>query len=275
MVVNYLLNLFLAKELLVSEITELSRTFNVKLFGGIVVTGASYKIYGSLENMFNAAWLKPLLTFALPDASLLYVLVRMPTALKDKLPRSQIELAVANWFKNKTSLQSIFVTEPIYTEDLTDRIDAVLFVGGFDTATLFDGLQKKCESLKSLAVEKGFMTDDWQVIMPKIEEPTPVELETSPLPPTVEVPLPPEEPKAAETPIALDDRTSEVAAVMLEPPKPVEALPAPTKPAEALEVPKAKAKPKRARKIMTKVAAPKRKKKTEKVEEQKKEITSA
>ena len=171
MVVNYLINMFLAKETLVNEISELSRTFNVKLFSGIVVTGASYKIYGSIENMLNTAWLKPLLAFDLSSASLLYVLLRMPSSLKDKLPRAKIELAIANWFKEKTSLQSIYITEPIYTEDMTDRIDAVLFVGGFDTIKLLANLQKKVEPLKNQAVEKGFMTEDWQLIMPKIEEP--------------------------------------------------------------------------------------------------------
>ena len=170
-VVNYLLNLFLEKEALVSEISELSRTFNTKFFSGIVVTGASYKIYGSIENMLNAAWAKPLLGFDLPSASLLYVLIRMPTILKDKLPRSKIELAITNWFKAKTSFQSIFITEPIYTEDMTDRVDAVLFVGGFDTSSLLSELQNKVEPLKIKAVEKGFMTDDWQLIVPKIEEP--------------------------------------------------------------------------------------------------------
>ena len=133
MVANYLLNLFLAKDTLVDEISELSRTFNTKLFTPLLVTGASYKIYGSLENMLNTALLKPFLTFDLSSASLLYVLLRMPLSLKDKLPRGKIELAITNWFKEKTNLQSIYITEPIYTEDMTDRIDAVLFVGGFDT----------------------------------------------------------------------------------------------------------------------------------------------
>jgi hypothetical protein len=274
MVINYLLNLFLAKESLVTEISELSRTFNIKLFGGIAVTGASYKIYGSIENMLNAAWLKPLLNFTLPSASLLYVLIRMPASLKEKLSRSKIELAIADWFKDKTSFQSISISEPIYTQDMTDRIDAVLFVSGFDTAALLADLQKKGESLKGKAVEKGFMTEDWQIITPKIEEPKPVEV-TPPL--VAEVPPAPEEPKTvAEIPIALEDRTVEPVPVPLEAPQIVEALPAPIESPKALEAPKTEQKPKRTPKTTTrKVAAPKRRKKTEKVEEQKEETTSA
>jgi len=84
------------------------------------------------------------------------------------LPRGKIELAITNWFKEKTNLQSIYITEPIYTEDMTDRIDAVLFLGGFDTSKMMNNLEQKVKSLKTLAVERGFITENWGVIT-KIE----------------------------------------------------------------------------------------------------------
>ena len=169
MVLNYLLNLFLTKDSLVEEISELSRTFNIKLFAPIVVTGASYNVYGSIENMLNTALLKPFLTFDLSTASLLYVVLRMPMSLRDKLPRGKIELAITNWFKKKTALQSIYVAEPIYTEDMNDRIDAVLFVGGFEIGKMLSDLEQKVFPLKNLAVEKGFMTEEGSFII-KVEE---------------------------------------------------------------------------------------------------------
>jgi hypothetical protein len=110
-VVNYLLELFLSKELLVQEITELSRTFNIKLFSALAVTGASYKVYGSIQNMLDAALLKPLTNFEVSSASLLYVLLRIPAALKESVPKTKIDLAITNWFKNKTNPQSIHVSE--------------------------------------------------------------------------------------------------------------------------------------------------------------------
>ena len=169
MVLNYLLNLFLTKYTLVEEISELSRTFDTKLFAPIVVTGASYNVYGSIENMLNTALLKPFLKFDLSTASLLYVVLRMPMNLKDKLPRGKIELAITNWFKEKTTLQSIYIAEPIYTKDMTDRIDAVLFVGGFEIGKMLSDLEKKVLQLKNIAVEKGFMTEDGSFII-KVEE---------------------------------------------------------------------------------------------------------
>ena len=169
-IANYLVNLLLAKETLVQEISELSRTFNAKMYTVLLATGASIKIYGSLENMLNATLLKPLLDFDLSSASLLYVLLRMPISLKDKLPRGKIELAIAGWFKEKANLKSIYITEPIYVEDTSDRIDLALFVGGFDTTKMFNDFDKKVKSLKSRAVEKGFIKEeDWQIIMKNLE----------------------------------------------------------------------------------------------------------
>ena len=162
-VVNYLLDMLLSKSSLVQEIAELSRTFNVKMFSVIAATASSYQVYGSIENMLNTALLKPLLSFNLSSASLLYVLLRMPASLKEKVTRTEIELSITNWFKEKTSLQSIHISEPVYTEDINDRIDAVLFVGGFDASEIFAGLEKKSKALEIRAIEEGYITKEGHI----------------------------------------------------------------------------------------------------------------
>ena len=208
MLTNYLLNLILEKDTAVLEISELSRTFNIKLFTPVVITGASYKIYGSFENMLNAAFMKPFLTFDMSSTSLLYVLLRMPSSMKDSLPRGKIELAITNWFKEKTNLQSIYITEPIYTEDMTDRIDAVLFLGGFDASEMMNNFEQKVKSLKMLAVERGFMTENWKVVT-KIE-PEPKKENASQQ--NVETAIETEEPQKIEEP------TSQIVSVEIENP---------------------------------------------------------
>jgi len=168
---NYLVNLLLSKETLVQEISELSRTFNVKMYSALVATGASVKIYGSIENILNATLLRPLLNFDLSSASLLYVLIRMPTRLKDNFPRAKIELEVAGWFKEKATLKSIYITEPVYVEDGSDRIDLTLFIGGFNTSEMVTDMDKKVKNMKNRAVAKGFIKEeDWQALMKKLEE---------------------------------------------------------------------------------------------------------
>jgi hypothetical protein len=156
-VANYLVNLFLSKETLVEELTEQSRTFSTKMYTVLLALGASFKIFGSFENVLNATLLKPLLNFDLSTVSLLYVLVRMPSSMKEMLPRAKIELAVATWFKEKANLKSIYITEPVYVDDPSDRIDLVLFVGGFETTEMFLEYEKRSKSLRSRAVQKGLV----------------------------------------------------------------------------------------------------------------------
>ncbi|HUK85186.1 MAG TPA: hypothetical protein VLU95_04930 [Candidatus Acidoferrum sp.] len=163
---NYLLDLMLTKETFVQELSELSESFDSKIFTVLLASGESLKIYDSIENMLNTALLKPLFAFDLSSATLLYVLVRMPVHLRDKLPRGKIELAIANWFKDKANLESIYVSDPVYVEDTSDRIDIGLFVGGFETATRFTALDKKVTKVKNQAIKKGSITEeDWQTIV--------------------------------------------------------------------------------------------------------------
>jgi hypothetical protein len=165
-IVDYLLKLMSAKETLVQELTEMSRSFKVKIYTILSATGASLKIYGSLENILNTALFKPFLTFDLATVSVLYVLLRMPLSLKDKLPKGKIELSIANWFKERASLKSIHVSEPIYVEDVTDRLDIVMFVGGFDLTEILTSLEKKARTMKSQTIKQGFIKEkEWQAIV--------------------------------------------------------------------------------------------------------------
>jgi hypothetical protein len=170
-VINYLVNLLLDKETLVQEISELSRTFSVKMYTVLLSAGASIKIYGSLENILDTSLLKPFLDFDLSSISVLYVLLRMPLNLKDTFPRGKIELSIAKWFGEKAHLKTIYITEPVYVDDVGDRIDVALFVGGFETAKMFTDISEKVKSLKNRAVKKGFLKEEeWQGIVKNLEE---------------------------------------------------------------------------------------------------------
>jgi hypothetical protein len=168
---NYLLELLLEKVTFVKELFELSRTFNIKIFTILSATGTSLRIYGSLENMLNTALLSPLLTFDLSSASLLYVLLRIPSHMRAKLPREKIELSIANWIRDKANLKSIYFSDPIYVEDNSDRIDVVMFVGGFDVTKMFTAMEKNINAIKSDAINRGFINEEeWQEIVNSLVE---------------------------------------------------------------------------------------------------------
>jgi cell division GTPase FtsZ len=162
---SYLIELISAKETFVQELSELSRAFDVRMYTVLSAAGASFSMYGSLKNILNSAMSTPLLKCDLSSASVLYVLIRLPLQLKEKLSRGKIELDIANWFKEKASLQSIFVSEPIYVEDANDRIDVVIFVGGFDVSKMFTAMEKKVRAIKSFVIKRGSIKeDDWRAI---------------------------------------------------------------------------------------------------------------
>ena len=170
-IANYIVDIILSKDTFVQELNELAKTFNSKLYTLLLASGASLKIYGSIGNILDTTLFKPFLTFDLSSATVLYVLVRAPYHLKEKLSRAKLEMAVANWFKDKATLKSIHVTEPIYTEDATDRVDIALFIGGFDTTKMFSAQEKKIKAMKDQAVKNGFIKDeDWVNIVKNLTE---------------------------------------------------------------------------------------------------------
>jgi hypothetical protein len=171
MLLDYLIELLFSKETLVQELSELSRSFNIKIFTVLSTTGASLRIYGSIENVLASALLKPLMTFDLSSASVLYVLLRIPSQLKTKLPREKLELSIVNWFKDKASLKSIYFSDPIYAEDASDRIDVVVFVGGFDVSEMFTSMEKDIDVIKSDVIGRGLISEEeWQGIVKSLIE---------------------------------------------------------------------------------------------------------
>jgi len=162
---NYLLEMVAAKETFVQELSELSRAFDVRMYTLLSATGASFSMYGSIKNILDSALSRPLLKFDLASASVVYVLLRLPLQLKEKLSRGKIELEIADWLKEKASLQTAFISEPVYVEDANDRVDLVMLVGGFDTTEMFAAMEKKVKSIKSFVVKKGSIKEDeWRAI---------------------------------------------------------------------------------------------------------------
>ncbi len=165
-VLNYLLDIMISKDTLMQELNELSRAMNVKLYSAFCVTGASYKVFGNFRSLLDAASLNMFLPFDLSTASVLYLLVRAPLSLKDKLSRGKIEMATAKWSKRISNVKSIYVSEPIYMDDTSDRVDIIVLAGNFDLSELAGSLQKKAAKVKNDVVRKGLIKEeDWAAVV--------------------------------------------------------------------------------------------------------------
>ena len=165
-VLNYLIELALEKERFVPEFSELTNSFNLKMFTILSATGASLKVYGSLKNILDTALLRALAPFDLSDASMLYVLVRMPLHLKNTLTHEKIELLVDEWFKEKTNLKVAYVSEPVYVDEGNDRLDILLFVGGFDLTAMVTSTDKKVKDIRNYAERNHLIEEkEWQKLI--------------------------------------------------------------------------------------------------------------
>lgn len=165
-IINYILEMMLEKETLPQELGELSRAFNVKLYTILSIPGVSFKVYGSFESILTAASLKPFLQFDLMTTEVLYILTRVPLNLKEDLTRAKIELATATWSKVIPNIKSIFVSEPIYIDDASDRVDLVVFAGGFDLTQLATSLMKKANRIKNEIVKKNLIKEkEWETVV--------------------------------------------------------------------------------------------------------------
>jgi hypothetical protein len=165
-VLAYITEIILSKDLFVQEFTELSKSYNLKMFTLLAATGSSLRVYGSIKNMLDAAYLRQFAHFDLAEASSLYVLIRMPLQLKEKLTPTQIELVIDEWFSKKTDLKAVHISEPIYIDDGNDRLDIIMFVGGFDLTEKFASANRKVRDIRAYAVKGGYLKEkEWQELM--------------------------------------------------------------------------------------------------------------
>jgi hypothetical protein len=166
-IVNYLLRFLCSWESLIQEFVGFSKKCNVFFFTPTILTSASYQIYGSIENIFKMTLLKPLSKLNTSNSSSVYAILRMPLALKEKLPKNSIEFALNQLFEGKVPPKQIQVADIIYTKDAGDRIDALVFVGLKDPESYFSENQSSINELKNKAVEDGLITKDWQLREPE------------------------------------------------------------------------------------------------------------
>lgn len=159
-IINDVLNVMLSREEIINEIVQLSNSHKVKKFTILPIMGASLEIYGSLKNILDSALPRQLLTFNLSTATIAYVILRIPLHLKEIIRKEDFELTVSKWLKKKGKFRSINVSEPLYIKDLSDRIDILILVGGFETFKLFSSLINEVNEVKNYLIEQKYINKE-------------------------------------------------------------------------------------------------------------------
>ncbi|MEE8355376.1 MAG: hypothetical protein V3S09_06070 [Candidatus Bathyarchaeia archaeon] len=156
LVPRYLVELLLHKVGIVRDLVKLSRSFRVELYTVLMASGSSLEIYESLRNILDITLEQPLLDFDISTASIIYVLVKAPLRLQGLLTKGFIELEVNSWLKERLGVDVPQICEPMYVDELNDRIDVVILVGGFETNRLFETVKERVSRFDNLINEHGF-----------------------------------------------------------------------------------------------------------------------
>ena len=97
-------------------------------------------------------------------------MVRIPIRFKNKLSKNKIELALANWFRDKIDLKSILISDPMLIDSKEDRIDIALFLGDLDLPDVFSSTKKKIQQIKNKTIKNGSIKKkDWDTIAKELD----------------------------------------------------------------------------------------------------------
>jgi hypothetical protein len=169
--VKYLSEFLLEKKGLIRDFVRLSKSFKIDLFTVLMVSGASLEIYGSFRNILDITLEQPMLDFDLSTASLIYAIVRAPRRLKERLSKGHLELELNNWLKERANLDAPQICETIYVDEFGDRVDVVIFVGGFDTKRWFETLAQRISRFSRLIVDRELYNKEiWSKITDKLAQ---------------------------------------------------------------------------------------------------------
>ncbi|MBS7651932.1 MAG: hypothetical protein QW638_00585 [Candidatus Bathyarchaeia archaeon] len=159
MILNEILELMLSKEGFVNDFMRFSKYFDIKLYTILISTGCSLKIYDSLENIFNSMLYRMLLNFDLKESYIFYVLARIPVKLRGEITKEKLESAFIRWIREKSSPKVIYISDPIFINEVNDRIDIMIIVGGFNEEKILNSLEEKARETIEYLTKKGIIDE--------------------------------------------------------------------------------------------------------------------
>ncbi|MEM2996650.1 MAG: hypothetical protein QXK52_03985, partial [Candidatus Bathyarchaeia archaeon] len=117
------------------------------------------KIYDSLENIFNSMLYRMLLNFDLKESYIFYVLARIPVKLRGEITKEKLESAFIRWIREKSSPKVIYISDPIFINEVNDRIDIMIIVGGFNEEKILNSLEEKARETIEYLTKKGIIDE--------------------------------------------------------------------------------------------------------------------
>ena len=170
-IIEYVVSMFLEKRSFIRDVFKLSKSFNLYCYSMLLATGCSMEVYENFRNILDITLEQPLMDFDYKTAKLMYVLVRAPYHYRDELTKGQVEYEVSQWMKESLGIDIPQISELTYIQDMGDRIDVAILVGGFDTMNKYRDIYRRVERFADMNVGQGlYDTELWEKIKGKLLE---------------------------------------------------------------------------------------------------------
>jgi len=157
MILKEIIDLMLSKGDFLNDFLNFTKYFDIRLYAIMISTGCSVRIYGSIENVLNSMLHRMLLNFDLRESYVFYVLSRIPINLREEITKEKLEKTFISWVREKAVPKVIFISDPIFIDELNDRIDVMIMVGGFNEEKILNSLEEKARETIEYLTKKGIM----------------------------------------------------------------------------------------------------------------------
>lgn len=162
---DYIIKLMLENPGFLRDFYTLSSNFNIRTFTPLVASGCSLDIYGSFRNILEITLEQPLLDVDLSSSSMVYVIVKAPKAYTGMFTKGQIEYEVSQWLMKSLDVDIPGICEPIFVDELNDRVDVLILIGGFDASPVYRSMYERIERFSDMNLEQELMdAETWEQI---------------------------------------------------------------------------------------------------------------
>ena len=121
-----------------SDLVQASRSTGIIHCIPCLALNHSLRIYENIEGILESATMKPMADLDLSSVLFSFLILRVPIAMKTRFSSEEILKEHYIWRERNLSSEILGHTEIRYKEETSDRIDALLILGGSDLNRLLD-----------------------------------------------------------------------------------------------------------------------------------------
>lgn len=134
-----------------AELAHVAQSFRLQILSPAFIYGASYEIYGNLANMLEYSIHNMLVAIDPENIIAAMAIVRVPKRLLERFGDDALGEQFTDWTRRKFPAIRGSLIRVITKEESSDRVDAILLLGGRNLETIADSIKDGYDDFKTHA----------------------------------------------------------------------------------------------------------------------------